>query len=253
MHDRFGSVVTLSIPVNGGADEDDQPEFAPVPAEAIQHWRRSELLTYTALASRLPGVATAIAAIRRRARIRRQEVLDSLKRLEQRGAVERIRNGGFYTNYELEPMRGRWVQVPMTVMRDRGLNRTVLLVYLALLSFADRMLEVFAAGTTLAKRAGVSIRSVYAALKVLSGEIAGQTRRTCRRYIDRLPRGRMKGASSNVYRLRTERQLTRVAMRLRTVERSEDPETAMYRAAMRGETLPPVPEWNIETEVSGGW
>lgn len=54
------------------------------------------------------------------------------------------------------------------MVKDQGLSKTDVLVYIALASFASRWRKVaFPAGNTLAKRAGVSLKTAYTALSKL--------------------------------------------------------------------------------------
>jgi len=130
-----------------------------VPVEAIQDWPRAELLTYTAVASTWGNPVTLV-EIRKLARLRKQDLLSSLKRLERRGELQRTREPGARISYQVTPPRGRWVRVPVTVLQDPELSKTDVLVYIGLASFASRWkMMAWPAGKTLAKRAGVSLRA----------------------------------------------------------------------------------------------
>ena len=214
-----------------GANGRNQTPFARVPMVAIRDWSRDDLLTYVALASWPPGSELSLAEIRERARIGKQGLLRSLNSLERCGTLKRTRRSGYPSAYELTRRpREQWVRMPVTVLQDQELNRTAVLVYLALASFASsKGRQAWPAIETLAKRAGVSPRSVYAALAVL------RQRYIYRYYLE-------KGAR---YGLRKKPKLTVVRM----VTRLEDPVTSIYRAAVRGEHPPVIPDKFLAEEI----
>ncbi|MDE2756930.1 MAG: helix-turn-helix domain-containing protein [Acidobacteriota bacterium] len=204
--------------------------FVRVPVEAIQDWPRADLLTYTALAATW-GKAITIKEIRKLARIRNKDLLHSLKKLALRSEVERVRypGDGGRIRYQVTPPLGRWARVPVTVLQDQGLSKTDVLVYIALASYASRWKKVaWPTGETLAGRAGVSVRTVYGSLAKLQ-----------RHHITYLysENGRRR------YVLLEKPKLKRVHV----VTRRESELISGYRAAMRGEPPPAIPELYVDT------
>ena len=197
-------------------------------------WSRADLLTYTALASWPPGTELSTAAIRKRSRIRRQELFKSLTGLEKRGELTRTSRRGYRTSYTVrQPQpKERWVRVPVAVLTDPELNQTDVLVYIALSRFAKggERREAWPSLESLTDRAGVSDRSVYPALAMLR-------KRHVYRFVD--ARRRQEGY---IYGLRK----TPKEVRVRMVRRPEDELTSIYRAAMRGEPPPEIPDQVIE-------
>ena len=217
---------------SGAADRRQRHPFARVPLDAVLEWSRAELLTYTALASWPPDSELSTAAIRKRARIRRKELFKSLTALEKRGELTRTRRPGYPSSYTVRPPKERWVRVPVAVVTDPGLNRTDVLVYIALSSFArdGARREAWPSLERLTERAGVSVRSVYPALAVLR-------RRHIYRFVDE--HRRQKGYIHGLRKMPRE-------VRVRMVRRPEDDATSIYRAAARGEPPPEVPDQVIE-------
>lgn len=209
--------------------------FVRVPVDAILHWPRADLLTYVALAA-LPGRPVTIKEIRELARIRKQELLRSLKDLMLRDEVQRTREPEGRFSYRVAPPGGRWARVPVTVLQDQELRKADVLVYIALASYASRWKRVaWPTGETLAERAGVSVRTVYGSLaKLRRNHISCLYSETGRRR----------------YVVPKKSKLTRVRIEVRR----EDELTSMWRAAMRSESPPAIPEHyieEIEEEVSG--
>jgi len=203
--------------------------FVRVPVEAIQDWPRADLLTYVALAA-TRGKAVTLAEVRKLARIRKQDLLRSLKKLMQRGEVEQTRDPKGRYSYQVTPPE-RWARVLEAALRDRELSKPDVMVYIALASFANRTGGAWPAGKTLATRAGVSDRAVYASLDTLQNRyISSWYNKTGQRHYVLLKKPKLIGG--------------------RLVERREDDLTSVWRAAMRSEDPPAIPEKYIdETEV----
>ena len=204
-------------------------QFGRVPVEAIQDWPRADLLTYTALASTW-GKAVTIAEIRKLARIRKQDLLSSLKRLARLGELQRLRGLGGRISYQATEPRGRWVRVPVTVLQDQGLNKTDVLVYIALASFASRWKrKAWPTGETLARRAGVSLRTTYVALSKLQHHHISCQYEPGRLHFIVLKKPKLK--------------------RVHVVMSRESELISGYRAAMRGEPPPVIPELYVDTII----
>lgn len=217
---------------SGAADRRPPLPFARVPLDAVLEWSRAELLTYTALASWRPGTELPTVAIRKRARIRRKDLFKSLTALEERGELTRTRRPGARTSYTVRSPKDRWVRVPVAVLTDPELNRADVLVYIALSSFAKdgERREAWPSLERLTERAGVSARTVYPALAVLR-------RRHIYRFVDE--HRRQKGYIHGLRKTPRE-------VRMRMVRRLEDEATSIYRAAVRGEPPPEIPDKVIE-------
>ena len=110
------------------------------------------------------------------------------------------------------------------VLQDGNLTRAAVLVFMGLASFADRERRAWPSKEKLAARAGVSVRTVYGALNAL------QQQRHIQRYC---PDG---GRPCYLLHEKPKSGVVRVVMQ------REDEVTSMWRAAMRGELAPPVPE-----------
>ena len=205
--------------------------FACVPVVALQDWPRTDLLTYAALASWPPGSTPSIAEIRECARIRNQELLLSLDRLERCGEVKRKRRRGTRSSYEVTPPPRQWARVPVAVLRDQELNRAAVLVYMALESFANPQREAWPGVAMLKDRAGVSRRTVYTARDALSKQHIHWYRGR---------RQEMKHHTIYVLRPKPKQDVRRVVLS------REDVQTSMYRAAMRGEDPPKIPEQFVD-------
>ena len=199
--------------------------FVRVPVEAIRDWPRTDLLTYVALAA-TRGKAVTLAEVRKLARIRKQDLLRSLKKLMRRGEVEQTRDSKGRYSYQVTPLEP-WARMLEAALPDRELSKTDVLVYIALASFANRMGGAWPAGKALATRAGVSARAVYASLATLQ-----------RRYISCWYN---KTGQRHYVLLRKPKSIE-----VRLVERREDELTSIWRAAMRGEDPPMIPEKYID-------
>ena len=214
------------------ADQREPRPFARVPLDAVLEWSRADLLTYTALASWPPATELPTTAIRKRARIRRQELFKSLTALEERGELARTIRRGYQTSYTVRQPKGRWVRVPVAVLTDPALSQAAVLVYIALSSFAKEgeRREAWPSLKRLTERAGVSARSVYPALAALR-------KLYIYRFVDEQRR-----QEGFIYGLRKKPK----EVRMRMIRRPEDALTSMYRAAVRGELPPEIPEQVIE-------